>query len=235
MSSSKHNVERLAILNSWVTSIIVALNLATIFVVVNVRAFESIAVVVFMTGTIGGAASNYRRLQEAYVQQISKAKSAAEPPPTLLLPEAQKLEPSEAAATLDVEEPAVYGELVSEPSEEPNIEKVPTASITMPSLEDKATILLLRLQIFLSPLFGGLFAFVLYGVFASGIIQGEIFPRFQHSEDEYTSPYEFVDATVPETNEDAAKALLWAFIAGFAEGFVPNFIDKLVKEADTSE
>ncbi|MEO1403568.1 MAG: hypothetical protein AAFV72_20300 [Cyanobacteria bacterium J06635_1] len=69
----------------------------------------------------------------------------------------------------------------------------------------------------------------------SGIIQGEIFPRFQSTEEAYTTPYEFTSKTLPATNQDAAKAIFWAFIAGFAEGFVPNFIDKLVKDSEQDE
>lgn len=117
-------------------------------------------------------------------------------------------------------------------ADSPSIQRSATKSL---ALKNRETLLLLRLQIFLSPLFGGLFAFVLYGVFASGIIQGEIFPRFQSVENEYSTPQEFADQVVPATNEDAAKAILWAFIAGFAEGFVPNFIDKLVKDAEQDE
>ena len=44
--------------------------------------------------------------------------------------------------------------------------------------------------------------------------------------------YEFAYNTVPETNLDAAKAIVWAFVAGFAEGFVPNFIDKLINDTE---
>lgn len=227
MDSSKNNVEKLAILNAWVTSIIVILNLLTAFVVVNVRTFESLATVVFVSGTVGGAASNYRRLQEAYVQQLGKAKH-----------EWYSIQVSDEAGEHSrhhqEEELEVSSDRPdeSEIADSPSIQRSATKSL---ALKNRETLLLLRLQIFLSPLFGGLFAFVLYGVFASGIIQGEIFPRFQSVENEYSTPQEFADQVVPATNEDAAKAILWAFIAGFAEGFVPNFIDKLVKDAEQDE
>ncbi|MGJ3250499.1 MAG: hypothetical protein ACFE0J_05120 [Elainellaceae cyanobacterium] len=241
MNNTKHNIERLAILNAWVTSVIVLLNLMTGYLVLNVRTFESFTLVIFVSGTVGGAASNYRRLQEAYVQQLGKSRHSIQPPtqlqenqppenqppenqspenqsPENQPPESQPLN-SERPST--PEDPSDAKGILSEPSDPKSL-----------AMKDEATILLLRLQIFLSPVFGGLFAFVLYGVFASGIIQGEIFPRFQSADSEYTTPYEFADQTIPATNGDAAKAILWGFIAGFAEGFVPNFIDKLVKDAE---
>ncbi|NER85287.1 MAG: hypothetical protein F6K42_38480, partial [Leptolyngbya sp. SIO1D8] len=62
---------------------------------------------------------------------------------------------------------------------------------------------------------------VLYGVFASGIIQGEIFPKFKSSEEEYTTPYEFVDKTVPETNSSGFTGV--GLIGGAAMGAATGF------------
>ncbi len=45
----------------------------------------------------------------------------------------------------------------------------------------------------------------------------------------------FADVTLPKTNHDAAKALIGAFIVGFAEGLDPNFIDKIARESFPSE
>ena len=36
----------------------------------------------------------------------------------------------------------------------------------------------------------------------------------------------------PETILDQGKVLVWCFIAGFAETFVPDAIDRLTKTAD---
>ncbi|MGB3613018.1 MAG: hypothetical protein WBA10_04430, partial [Elainellaceae cyanobacterium] len=235
MNRSKQNIERLAILNAWVTSSLVLLNLLIVFAMLNFRSLASLPVIIVTAGTIGGAASNYRRLQEAYVDQLGKS-IQSKPKPLQIVVE----QPADALKTHLIDG-------VANPSTGPDIGSNTDVSIELSNqlskpqlpeptlMEDEAALLLLKLQIFLSPVFGGLFAFVLYGVFASGIIQGEIFPQFKGTDDDYTTPYEFASRTVPATNEDVAKAALWAFIAGFAEGFVPNFIDKLVKTSEEEE
>ena len=38
----------------------------------------------------------------------------------------------------------------------------------------------------------------------------------------------------PETGKDAAKLLVWCFLAGYASGFVPNALSKLVGNATGS-
>ncbi|MGF1537042.1 MAG: hypothetical protein ACFB4J_11250 [Elainellaceae cyanobacterium] len=242
MNRSKQNVERLAILNAWVTSGLVLTNLLLAFIVFSIRSFNALSLVIFTAGTVGGAASNYRRLQEAYVQQLGKAiqaesktfQVAVEQP----VPQAGDRPTKELAAEVAANSvPAAVSRDVT--VNEATVDQVavevrkPDAKTML--LEDEAALLLLKLQIFLSPIFGGLFAFVLYIVFISGIIQGEIFPRFGGVEENYTTPYEASVKSVPATNGDLAKAVLWAFVAGFAEGFVPNFIDKLVKDAEQGE
>jgi hypothetical protein len=46
-------------------------------------------------------------------------------------------------------------------------------------------------------------------------------------EDGIPSLKEFADATVPITNGDFAKVLIWSFIAGFAERFVPDALNRI--------
>ena len=217
MNDTKQNIERLATLNAWVTSCVVLLNLLVSFIAFSFPAFRSVSLIIFVSGTVGGAASNYRRLQEAYVQQLRKSTHGSEVPTTNLIED--KL--AEKAAVKEIEVIAKPESNVSEPME-----------LNTSLLANQPTYFILKLQIFLSPIFGGLFAIVLYAVFVSGIIQGELFPKFKGTEDEFSTPYEFADKTLPATNSDLSKAILWAFIAGFAEGFVPNFIDKLVKDSE---
>ncbi len=99
------------------------------------------------------------------------------------------------------------------------------------SVEDRADLRwMMTLQIYVSPLVGALFALVLYITFMAEILQGSLFPTFASS-DTFTDPVAFTDKCLPATNLDAAKVLFWSFVAGFAEGFVPNFIDKAATEA----
>lgn len=137
-------------------------------VLANSERYSSLITMVFMAGTIGGVANNYRRLY--------------------LLP-------------ADVR-----------------------------ALQDHAAQRVLIIQLYLSPWIGGVFAVALYGVFAAGVVQGALFPDFQTADDPFQTAYTFADQLVPATNGDAAKSLLWAFIAGFAEYLLPNFIDKLAKD-----
>lgn len=96
--------------------------------------------------------------------------------------------------------------------------------------EDSATKQLITFQIYVSPVVGGVFAIVLYLLFMSNVLQGNLFPAFNNMQDPYETFKQFAHLANPATNRDVAKAIVWAFIAGFSEGLVPNFIDKIVKE-----
>lgn len=89
---------------------------------------------------------------------------------------------------------------------------------------------LVTIQIYVSPFVGGIFAFVLYTIFMAGLIQGSLFPEFVEPA-KYVSYKDFAASSIPATNADVAKAIVWAFIAGFSEGLVPNFISKITKDA----
>ena len=95
---------------------------------------------------------------------------------------------------------------------------------------------LITFQTYVSPIVGGIFSIVLYLLFMSGILQGTFFPVFSHVLQEgYVSFKLFAHGANPATNQDAAKAILWAFIAGFSEGLVPNFIDKIAQETSDKD
>lgn len=91
---------------------------------------------------------------------------------------------------------------------------------------------LVTIQIYVSPFVGGVFAIVLYLVFMSGLVKGALFPEFQSANETFTTFRAFAALTMPAQNADMAKAVVWAFIAGFSEGLVPNFISKITKEAN---
>jgi len=85
-------------------------------------------------------------------------------------------------------------------------------------------------QILLVPVYGGVFALVLYLAFLGGIIEGAMFPRF--SVPEFAVPPSSDDmkklftSTYPTAGVDLAKLIFWSFIAGFSERFVPQIISK---------
>ncbi|MEE1999945.1 hypothetical protein QWY20_00635 [Alkalimonas sp. MEB108] len=86
-------------------------------------------------------------------------------------------------------------------------------------------------QILLVPIFGGVFALVLYVILLSGIISGQLFPEFHFPRPPDTgtdSAYIFavLTETYPNSGEDLAKFLFWSFVAGFSERFVPQIISK---------
>jgi hypothetical protein len=82
--------------------------------------------------------------------------------------------------------------------------------------------------IYLSPLSGGVFAIVLYIIFTAGLATGIIFPKFDGSSSQVKGFLEFVYHIQPISVEDWGKLLIWSFIAGFAERFVPDTLDRLI-------
>jgi len=112
------------------------------------------------------------------------------------------------------------------------------------------------LSIFLSPLSGAIFAVILYLFFAGSLITGKIFPAFVEAPppknivlkggvvddnkpgkveeiSNQTNPIqfaEFLSTTGPISGTDYALLLIWSFIAGFAERFVPDNLMSLVRQ-----
>jgi hypothetical protein len=92
-------------------------------------------------------------------------------------------------------------------------------------------------QIVLIPIYGGVFALVLYVAFLSKIVEGGVFPHF--SSPTFTQPLpttsdvrNFFSLTYPTTGEDLAKLLFWSFLAGFSERFVPQILQSSEKRTD---
>jgi hypothetical protein len=71
------------------------------------------------------------------------------------------------------------------------------------------------------------FTIFLYLAFMSEIISGQLFPRFQSMDATYKDTLTFMMNCKPATNADAAQMLVWAFIAGYSERFVPNLMEKM--------
>jgi hypothetical protein len=83
-------------------------------------------------------------------------------------------------------------------------------------------------QIVLIPIYGGIFALILYIGFLAQIINGAAFPRF------YIPAFQdppvpgdvirFFSDTFPASGIDVAKLFFWCVVAGFSERFIPQVI-----------
>jgi len=87
-------------------------------------------------------------------------------------------------------------------------------------------------QTLLIPIYGGVFAFVLYLIFLSNFITSPMFPSFKYPDVpsfglNYVYFVAFIRETVPKDGPDFAKLLFWCFVAGFSERFVPQIIGDL--------
>ena len=71
-------------------------------------------------------------------------------------------------------------------------------------------------------------AFALNMMFIGGFLSGDIFPQFINTTidngGQYSTMIDFATKVDPLTNKDVAKILIWSFIAGYSEKFVPNLI-----------
>jgi hypothetical protein len=84
----------------------------------------------------------------------------------------------------------------------------------------------------IAPISGAVFSLVLYFLFVAGLLSGGFFPSF--GPDAHASAslptndvIQFLTNAVPTRLEDWGKMLAWAFIAGFAERFVPDVLTRL--------
>jgi hypothetical protein len=76
------------------------------------------------------------------------------------------------------------------------------------------------------------FSTFLYVAFASELLTGDTFPRFVNVKTEYSYVLQFLHECKLATNQDVAKMLVWAFIAGYLERFVPNIISRIQSDSE---
>jgi hypothetical protein len=84
-------------------------------------------------------------------------------------------------------------------------------------------------SIYYSPLLGAVFALILLFAFMGQLLSGTLFPKLPEHDGG------FFLGCVPDGCVDMAKLLIWSFIAGFAEQFVPDTLDKMQKESTTGK
>lgn len=112
----------------------------------------------------------------------------------------------------------------------------------IPKISNDELTLLTRswFQILLVPIFGGVFSLVLYALFLSEIIRGELFPDFFMPKPGTSGPDDqfmlsLFTKTYPATGQDLGKFLFWSFVAGFSERFVPQIVTKVASSASESD
>jgi hypothetical protein len=94
-------------------------------------------------------------------------------------------------------------------------------------------------SIFLSPISGAIFATVLYLIMTAGLLEGALFPKIVAFTPENNAKIivldflKFLLETGPSTGPDYAKLLVWSFIAGFAERFVPDTLSRFIVKKET--
>lgn len=93
------------------------------------------------------------------------------------------------------------------------------------------------LYLFWKCVIAAILAMTLYMMFISGLLSGDIFPKFIHATVEqggsYTNMKDFATKIDPESFKDVAKILVWSFIAGYSEKFVPNLVSQVVAPTKT--
>jgi hypothetical protein len=90
---------------------------------------------------------------------------------------------------------------------------------------------------FLSITKGVIAAYVIYLLFSSGLLKGDLFPAFNPPTTKTPPENSFVQLFTqePKTTADMAKLFIWAFIAGFAERLVPDKLSLLAGEASNTK
>jgi hypothetical protein len=88
-------------------------------------------------------------------------------------------------------------------------------------------------SLYLAPVTGAVFALLLYLIFLGGLVSGVIFPEHLSHFHLWWGQVHWEGAN--PTAPDFAKLVVWSFIAGFAERFVPDTLDRLVSRAREAE
>ena len=86
--------------------------------------------------------------------------------------------------------------------------------------------------IFLSPLAGGTLAVILYMLFVSGLLAGDLFPSFEAGATTSKDFTRLLDCTAKDF-PDYAKIIFWSFVAGFSESFVTDIMGSFAKSAQS--
>jgi hypothetical protein len=85
-------------------------------------------------------------------------------------------------------------------------------------------------RIFLPAISGALFAVLLYMLIIAGLVEGDLFPKLSIPASDGSSQglaiHDLLNQARPSSASDYAKLIVWSFVAGFAERFVPDTLSK---------
>lgn len=80
-----------------------------------------------------------------------------------------------------------------------------------------------------SPIVGALLAMILMALFLSGLVAGDLFPKFLNTEQEFESAKAVLRGGVTlASNSDFSKLIAWSIIAGYSERFVLSKITTMI-------
>jgi hypothetical protein len=88
-------------------------------------------------------------------------------------------------------------------------------------------------SVYMSPITGAVSATLLYLLFAGGLLTGALFPDMTNNPEKLEFLFSFEHATSAHF-PNFARLIIWSFIAGFAERFVPDTLNRLVSAAQSS-
>lgn len=95
------------------------------------------------------------------------------------------------------------------------------------TLQDLELLANSKVYLMLAPMVGGVLAMVLYLIFLSGLLRGDMFPEFVSLSTDKTTGFPTIFEQYGKHGfSDYAKLLVWAFIAGFSEKFVTNVLGR---------
>lgn len=85
-----------------------------------------------------------------------------------------------------------------------------------------------KTSIYVSPVLGAAFALVLFFLFAGSFLKGSMFPDVSF---EMFSVKGLDQYRIALSNGSIARLVIWSFIAGFAESFVPDSLQRIVQSS----
>ena len=111
--------------------------------------------------------------------------------------------------------------------------QVQSASVQSDTVANLSSLGVGQLSVFLALASGAIFPVVLLLLFIGGMLQGALFPEMYtpNESDEGMKFLDFALDTAPMSGVDFAKLLVWSFMSGFAERFVPDVLDRFVSRA----